>query len=145
MCSTCTSKGNSYHPSLVPNTQSWPVDIFLSCWKRGQPTTLYITVISVVQCTIVNRAASTQDYALLVGEARKLSSYEAACAAAGVTFVPIVMETWMNDCPNSGHSYKPGLPSVDNSIRLCPSSPVPTVTGVNNSTFLVCAIIVQFI
>ena len=41
----------------------------------------------------VNGAASTQGHALLVGEARKMSAHEAACAAAGVTFVPIVMET----------------------------------------------------
>ena len=52
-----------------------------------------VTVISTMQRATVNGAASTQGHALLVGEARKMSAHEAACAAARVTFVPIVMET----------------------------------------------------
>ena len=46
-----------------------------------------------MQRATVNGAAFTQGYALLVGEARKTSAHEATCAAAGITFVPIVMET----------------------------------------------------
>ena len=46
-----------------------------------------------MQRATVNGAASTEGHALLVEEARKMSAHEAACAAAGVTFVPIVMET----------------------------------------------------
>ena len=65
----------------------------IPCWKRGQPAALDVTVIFTMQRATVNGAASTQGHALLVGEARKMSAREAACAAAGVTFVPIVMET----------------------------------------------------
>ena len=56
------------------------------------PSATSVTVISTIQRATVNGAASTQGHALLVGEARKMSAHEAACAAAGVIFVPIVME-----------------------------------------------------
>ena len=60
-----------------------------------------------MQRATVNGAASTQGHALLVGEARKMSAHEAACAAAGVTFVPIVMGTLGGmSAFNSGHSCK---------------------------------------
>ena len=47
-----------------------------------------------MQPATINGAASTQGHALLVGEARKLSTHEAACTAVGVSFVPIVMESF---------------------------------------------------
>ena len=46
-----------------------------------------------MQRATVNGAASTQGHALLVREARKMSVHEAACAAAGVTLVPIMVDT----------------------------------------------------
>ena len=53
-------------PSLIPNSQSRPADIFLPCWKRGQPAALDVAVISTMQRATVNGAASTQGHALLV-------------------------------------------------------------------------------
>ena len=71
----------------------WGMELKLPCLKCGQPAALDVTVISTMQQAMVNGAASTQGDALLVGEASKMSAHEAACAASGVTFVPIVMET----------------------------------------------------
>ena len=78
-------------PSLIPNSHSWPADIFLPSWKRGQPAALDVAVI--MQQAMVNGAGFTQGHTLLFGEARKTSADEALCAATRVTFVPIVMET----------------------------------------------------
>ena len=81
-------------PSVIPSSRSRPADIFLPSWVRGQPAALDVTIISTMQPATINGAASTQGHALLVGEARKLSTHEAACTAVGVSFVPIVMESF---------------------------------------------------
>ena len=80
-------------PSLIPRSRSQPADIFLPGGVRGQPAALDVTIISTMQPATINGSASTQGHALLVGEARKLSTHEAACTAVGVSFVPIVMES----------------------------------------------------
>ena len=80
-------------PSLIPSSHSRPADIFLPSWVRGQPAALDVTIISTMQPATINGAVSTQGHTLLVGEARKLSTHEAACTAVGVSFVPIVMES----------------------------------------------------
>ena len=79
-------------PSLIPGTQSRPADVFLPNWSRGRPAALDITIISPLQRTTVQGAASTQGHALLVGEARKYSTHGAPCHSAGITFVPVTFE-----------------------------------------------------
>ena len=56
-------------PALIPGSQSRPADVFLSIWSQGRPAALDITVISPLQQATVQSAASSQCYALLVGEA----------------------------------------------------------------------------
>ena len=46
-----------------------------------------------MQPATINGSAFTQGHTLLIGEARKLSTHEAACTAVGVPFVPIVKES----------------------------------------------------
>ena len=46
-----------------------------------------------MQQATMHGASSTQGHALNIGEARKMVAHDAACSAAGVSFVPIVMET----------------------------------------------------
>ena len=46
--------------SLVPSTQSRPADIYLTCWKRGRPAALDVTVISTLQQSTVRGAAEDQ-------------------------------------------------------------------------------------
>ena len=44
-------------PSLIPNTQCRPADIYLPNWKRGLPVALDVTVISTLQSLTVNQAS----------------------------------------------------------------------------------------
>ena len=67
--------------SLVPSTQSRPADIYLTCWKRGRPAALDVTVISTLQQSTVRGAAEDQGHAVLVAEERKFASHGTACQA----------------------------------------------------------------
>ena len=52
-------------PSLVPGSQSRPADIYLTCWKRGHPVAVDVTVISTMQRSTIQGAAENQGHALL--------------------------------------------------------------------------------
>ena len=80
-------------PSLIPGTSSRPADIYLPNWKRGQPATLDITVISTMQQLTLQGAASTPGYALRVGEERKMAAHAEECRSIGILFVPMVVES----------------------------------------------------
>ena len=80
-------------PSLIPGSQSRPADVYLPNWHRGCPAALDITVISPLQQATIQGAASTQDHALLVAEARKFSAHGMQCQSAGITFIPCAIET----------------------------------------------------
>ena len=79
-------------PSLIPGTQSGPVEVFLPNWSRGRPAALDITIISPLQHAKLQGAAFTQGHALLVGEARKYSTHGAPCYSSGIIFVPVTFE-----------------------------------------------------
>ena len=80
-------------PSLIPKSHSCPADIFLPYWKRGRPVALDVRVISTLLQFTVQGAATIQGHALLVGEERKLAAHAEACCSAGVTFIPLVVES----------------------------------------------------
>ena len=82
-------------PSLIPNTQCRPADIYLPNWKRGQgrPAALDVTVISTLQSLTLNQSSSVQGHALMVGEERKRAKHAEACHAVGVSFIPLVAES----------------------------------------------------
>ena len=80
-------------PSLIPNTQCRPADIYLPNWKRGRPAALDVTVISTLQSLTLNQSSSVQGHALMVGEERKRAKHAEACHAVGVSFVPLVAES----------------------------------------------------
>ena len=66
----------------------------------GQPAALDVTVISTLQQSTLQGAASTQGHALVVGAERKLAAHAVACHAAGIAFVPLVVESlggWSNE------------------------------------------------
>ena len=80
-------------PALMPGTKSRPADLYLPCWKRGRPAALDVTVISPLQKLTIKGAATTQGHALGVGEERKRASHSSTCYSAGISFVPLVVET----------------------------------------------------
>ena len=78
--------------SLIPGPQHRPADVYLPCWKGGRPAALDITVISMQQFTI-QPAADNQGHALLVAETGKFATHGPACQAAGISFIPLAIET----------------------------------------------------
>ena len=80
-------------PSLIPGTQNRPADVYLPCWKRGRPAALDITVISTMQQSTIQSAAEIQGHALHVAEARKFATHGASCQAAGISFIPLAIES----------------------------------------------------
>ena len=80
-------------PSLIPDTLSCPVDVYLPKWKRGQPSALDVSVISKMQQLTLEGATIIPGYALGVGEERKMGPYAEECRAVGIYFVLMVMET----------------------------------------------------
>ena len=77
---------------MIPGSSSFPADVYLPNWKTGQPAALDIHVISTMQQQTLAGASTTPGYALQVGEERKMIAYARACRAAGVTFIPLVVE-----------------------------------------------------
>ena len=80
-------------PSLIPGSQHRPADVYLPCWKGGRPAALDITVISTMQQSTMQSAADNQGHALLVAENRKLTTHAPACQAAGISFIPLAIES----------------------------------------------------
>ena len=80
-------------PTLIPGTRSRPADIFLPNWCRGRPAALDVTVISTMQPLTQSGAASERGYALKVAEERKMAAHNAECRRAGISFVPLTVES----------------------------------------------------
>ena len=60
---------------------------------RGKPAALDVHVISTLQQLTLKEAATTQGHSLTVGEERKRVAHSEACHSAGVTFIPMVVES----------------------------------------------------
>ena len=80
-------------PTLLAGSHGHPVNIFLPNWCGGRPASLDVTAISPLQSLTLARAASMKGHALQVAEDCKRAAHNANCAAAGVVFLPIVVET----------------------------------------------------
>ena len=78
---------------MIPGSSCRPADVYRPNWKRGQPAAQDIHVISTVQQQTLAGASTTPGYALQVGEDRKMIAHAGACRAAGVTFIPLVVES----------------------------------------------------
>ena len=82
-------------PSLIPECSS---DVFLPIWDRGRPAALDVTLISTMQKGALARAATTQGFALSLGEDRKRAAHSKPCKAIGVDFIPLVVESFGGWC-----------------------------------------------
>ena len=80
-------------PSLVPGSSSRPADIYLPIWERGHPAAMDVTVISPLQQLTLSGASSIAGHALQVAEERKRAAHAEACRSAGISFIPLAMET----------------------------------------------------
>ena len=80
-------------PSVILGSSSCTADVYLPNWRRGQPAALDIHVISTMQQQTLVGASTTPGYALQVSEERKMAAHAGACQAAGVSFIPLVVES----------------------------------------------------
>ena len=93
-------------PGIVPNSIARPADILLPNWSRGRQAALDVSVISSLQRLTLAEAAVTSGHALQVCVRRKLSANLPACRAAGIEFVPVVVEALGGWAPESSSAIK---------------------------------------
>ena len=109
-------------PCLVPNSSSRPADVLLPSWSQGRSAALDVSVISPLQKLTLNGAATIPGH---VGANRKLAAGLPACGAAGVEFLPLMVETlggWSSEAITNLKKIARSLGS-----RCGPASPAETV------------------
>ena len=79
---------------LIPGEDSRPADVLLPHWIAGQDAALDVTVVNPCQTATVIGAATTAGHALNHAYARKMRGTADACQQQGVTFLPIVVESF---------------------------------------------------
>ena len=80
-------------PGTISNSSARPADILLPNWSRGrQAAQDDESVISPLQRLTLAEATVTPGHALEVCVRRKLSANLLACRAAGMEFIPVVVE-----------------------------------------------------
>ena len=62
--------------ALIPGRQARPADIYLPSWSGGLDTALDITVINLLQQTLLDRSAANPGHALQVAFNRKMSKQD---------------------------------------------------------------------
>ena len=99
---------------------------------------LDITVISTMQQSTMQSAADNQGHALLVAENRKLATHAPTCQAAGISFIPLAIESLglLSDATNEtissigrriGQHF--GVPPHESSRHLFPKTCYIPVEG----------------
>ena len=79
---------------LIPGQDSRPADVLLPHWIAGQDAAMDVTVVNPCQVATVVGAATTAGHALQHAYTRKVRGSAEACQAQGVTFLPIVVESF---------------------------------------------------
>ena len=92
-CRTAALSPRKEVPSLIPGSAARPADVFLPVWSQGKPAAIDVSVISSLQCLTVSEASCEQGYALSYGERRKRRVHDHECQEAGISFVPLLVET----------------------------------------------------
>ena len=80
-------------PSLIPHSAARPADVFLPVWSQGKAAAIDVSVISPLQFLTVSEACREQGYVLSYGERRERRLHEPECQEAGISFVPLLVET----------------------------------------------------
>ena len=81
---------------LPPLSQALRADLLISTspvGRGGRPAAVDVTVISTMQRSTIQGAAENQGHALRIAEERKFAAHGAACQAAGISFIPLAVET----------------------------------------------------
>ena len=81
-------------PGLVPNSQSRPADVYIANWIDDRKMAFDVSVVSPVQDAILHRAADMAVAAIEMRKASKNRAHLNDCCAQGITFQPLVVETF---------------------------------------------------
>ena len=79
---------------LIPGEDSRPADVLLPHWIAGQDAAMDVTVVNPCQVATVMGAATTAGHALQHAYTRKMRGAADACQQQGVTFLPMVVESF---------------------------------------------------
>ena len=79
---------------LLPGTDDRPADILLPYWSQGRDTALDITVVNPLQGALVNQVAVDGESGVRHAFNAKMSKYDDRCAAEGIAFVPLAVDTF---------------------------------------------------
>ena len=79
---------------LIPGEDSRPADVLLPHWSAGQDAAMDVTVVNPLQVATVEGAATEAGHALTFAFNRKMRGTSEACQRQGVTFLPLVVESY---------------------------------------------------
>ena len=79
--------------ALLPGTNARPADVFIPKWTHGRDTALDVTVVSPLLDDRVVQSGTTPGHTLNLAFNEKCRAYHQACESAGVTFLPLPVET----------------------------------------------------
>ena len=81
-------------PGLVPNSQSRPADIYIENLVDGKKMAFDVSVVSPTQNAVLHRAADNAASAIEMPKSSKNRAHLDNCRAQGITFQPLVVETF---------------------------------------------------
>ena len=81
-------------PGLVPNSQSRPADVYVPNWIDGRKVAFDVSVTSPTQDAVLHRAADSAAAAISLRKSSKNRAHFDNCRAQGITFQPLVVETF---------------------------------------------------
>ena len=79
---------------LLPGSDDRPADVLIPFWSGGRDTALDFTVVNPLQAALVRRAANDGESAVEHAHRGKMRKYEERCAAEGLVFVPLAVDTF---------------------------------------------------
>ena len=78
---------------LLTGSDDRPADVLVPFWSGGRDTAIDVTVVNPLQSAMVGRVADDGAYAVGEAHSRKLRNYSARCAAEGIVFLPLAVDT----------------------------------------------------
>ena len=78
---------------LLPGSDDRPADLLIPFWSSGRDTALDFTVVNPLQAALVGRTAQDGGSAVEHAHRGKVRKYEERCAAEGIVFVPLAVDT----------------------------------------------------
>ena len=81
-------------PGLIPGSLSRPADVFIENWTNGRKVAFDVSVTSPTQEAVVFQAAQHAAAAINARKSSKIRAHFENCRAQGISFVPLVVETF---------------------------------------------------